>query len=77
MTRLTVSLDDDLYDLAKAVARAHDCSLSAAVNRLLRQVVERSYQGPDPADDGAPVVRCRERFTSADVDRLEAQDEER
>lgn len=77
MTRLTVSLDDDLYALAKAVARAHDCSLSAAVNRLLRRVIDERYPPIDQPSDAMPVVRCRSSFTAADVDRIESLDDER
>lgn len=75
MTRLTVSLDDDLYALAKAVARANDCSLSAAVNRLLRRAIEERYPSPEESNRGAPVVHCRARFTSADVERYESLDD--
>jgi hypothetical protein len=39
--RLTVNLENDLYALAKSLAKAEDCTISAAVNRLLR----RSLQG--------------------------------
>jgi len=35
--RLTVNLESDLYALAKSLAKAEDCSISAAVNRLLRR----------------------------------------
>ena len=39
--RLTVNLEPDLYAVAKALAQSEDCSISAALNRLLR----RSLQG--------------------------------
>ena len=35
--RLTVNLEPDLYALAKSLAKAEDCNISAAVNRLLRR----------------------------------------
>jgi hypothetical protein len=70
--RLTVSLDDDLYALAKAVAKANDCSLSAAVNRLLRRAIEPRGITSGRGSSDLPVVRCKSRFTSDDVDRLEA-----
>jgi len=35
--RLTVNLDSDLYALAKSLAKAEDCTVSAAINRLLRR----------------------------------------
>jgi hypothetical protein len=34
--RLTVNLDPDLYGPAKSLAREADCTISAAVNQLLR-----------------------------------------
>lgn len=77
MTRLTVSLDDDLYALAKAVAKAQDCSLSAAVNRMLRRTIEERYPPTEQLEGDVPVVRCRGSFTAADVDRIEALDDDR
>lgn len=74
--RLTVSLDDDLYHLAKAVAKAHDCSLSAAVNKLLRRAVEPRGIPSKHGSGDLPVIRCRTRFTSEDVDRFEALTDE-
>jgi Arc/MetJ family transcription regulator len=44
--RLSITLDDDLYAVAKAVAKAEESSLSAAINRLLRRAVE----GPPDVD---------------------------
>lgn len=73
--RLTVNLEDDLYALAKAVARAEDCSLSAAVNRLLRRVVEPIGTTSPSGRSAIPLVRCRARFTSEDVERFEVTDE--
>jgi len=35
--RLTVNLEPDLYVVAVSLAKAEDCSISAAVNRLLRR----------------------------------------
>jgi len=35
--RLTVNLEPDLYAIAVSFAKAEDCSISAAVNRLLRR----------------------------------------
>lgn len=39
--RLTVNLEPDLYAVAKSLAKEEDCTISAAVNRLLR----RSFGG--------------------------------
>lgn len=40
MKRITISLEDDLYRVAKAYAISEDISLSKAVGRLLRRAVE-------------------------------------
>jgi len=42
MKRITISLEDDLYRIAKAYAISEDLSLSKAVTRLLRRAVEGS-----------------------------------
>ena len=39
--RLTVNLDPDLYAVAVSLAKAEDCSISTAVNRLLRRAAGR------------------------------------
>ncbi len=67
--RLTVRLDDDLYALARAVSKAEDCSLSTAVNLLLRRA--RAPRQPEQISEGFPVVRCHTAFTGSDVERLE------
>lgn len=54
--RFTVNLDSDLYAVAKSLARAEDCSLSAAVNRLLRRsLAHGARRGPS----GTPERRTR------------------
>ena len=42
--RLTINLEADLYAAAVALATAEDCSISAAVNRLVR----RGLRGTEP-----------------------------
>jgi len=37
--RLTLNLEQELYAVAKSLAKAEDCSISAAVNRLLRRAL--------------------------------------
>ena len=47
--RLTVNLEPDLYAVAVSLAKAEDCSISAAVNRLLRRglpTAEGQREGP-------------------------------
>lgn len=40
--RLSVNLEPDLYAVAKSLAKSEDCSLSSALNRLVRRGLERS-----------------------------------
>src|SRR6266436_5147840 len=48
--RLTVNLESDLYALAKSLAKAEDCTVSAAVNRLLRRSLPgAAKQGRQPS----------------------------
>ena len=75
--RLTVNLDADLYAIAVSLADAEDCSISAAVNRLLRRSL------PGGADRGAPprrrnrlaISRGREPVPADIVARVEAEDD--
>ena len=45
MKRITISLEDDLYRIAKAYALSEDISLSKAVTRLLRRGIEGGGSG--------------------------------
>jgi hypothetical protein len=38
--RLTISLDDDLYEFVKSLSKSEDLSMSVVVNKLLRRVAE-------------------------------------
>ena len=81
--RLTVNLEPDLYAVAVSLARAEDCSISAAVNQLLR----RGLPGGDPWQpqsgesvsrrNGILVSKGREVVTAETVRRAEAEDDER
>jgi len=70
--RLTVNLEEDLYIIARALARAENCSISEAVNRLVRRgLMPRSHA---EKKSGFPVVRGTRPFTSEDVYRIEGED---
>ena len=80
--RLTVNLEPDLYAVAKSLAKAEDCTISAAVNRLLRRSLpgwaqhgaRRSVQ---PAKRGGFVISRGKRPITADtVRQIEAEDDE-
>jgi hypothetical protein len=45
MKRITISLEDDLYRIAKAYAISMELSVSKAVTRLLRKAVEAPRAG--------------------------------
>ena len=80
--RLTVNLEPDLYALAKSLAKAEDCSISAAVNRLLRRSLpgwakhsgKRSFQ-PEKRN-GFVISRGRQPVTADTVRQIEAEDDE-
>ncbi len=79
--RLTVNLDPDLYGLARSLAREADCSVSAAVNQLLRRSLTGAGQG-GPATarpskrNGFVVSKGRVVVTADTVRRVEAEDDE-
>ena len=72
--RLTISLEDDLYAIARSLARTEDCSISVAVNKLLRRGLEsREHVSVRRRRGGLPVVRCPKRFTSEAIYALDAE----
>ena len=75
--RLTVNLDDDLYALAVSLAKAEDCSISAAVNRLLRRSLPGGSGSGAPAGhrNGLAISQGREPATVDVVARVEAEDD--
>jgi hypothetical protein len=70
LVRLSLNLDEDLYLAAKSLAMAEGCSISAAVNTLLRRQNEPK-QRPKSRSKRFPVVRGKRRFTSEEVYRIE------
>ena len=75
--RLTVNLEPDLYALAVSLAKAEDCSISAAVNRLLRRsLANGTDHGPRPRRrNNFLVSRGREPVTAETVAGTEARDD--
>ena len=73
--RLTINLDHDHYVIAKALAKEAECSLSKAVNELIRKALEPeaspSGKRSAYAKDGLPKVKGKRAFTSEDVYRIE------
>lgn len=73
--RLTINLDDDLHRMAKSLAIAEDCSISAAVNKLLHRIND-ARNGPVTggkrnSKTGLPVVDCKQKVTDEDVAQAE------
>ena len=75
--RLTINLEEDVYRMAKAYAAAEDCSISRAINRLLRRLMEPASPARTRQRERFPVSTCRESrtITADDVYRLDAEDE--
>ena len=79
--RLTVNLETDLYALAKSLAKAEDCTISAAVNRLLRRSLPGGGKHPSrrsaqPAKrNGFVISRGRQPVTADTVRLVEAEDD--
>lgn len=79
--RLTINLEPDLYAAAVSLAKAEGCSVSTAVNRLVR----RALPGAEPggSDDarrmkrrnGLLVCSGRELVTAETVQKIEAEDD--
>jgi hypothetical protein len=66
--RLSITLDDDLYAVAKSLAKAEDCSLSAAVNRLLRRAINQpTLSGAPGGRSDFPTSAGRRLITDEDV----------
>lgn len=79
--RLTINLEPDLYAVAVSLAKAEDCSISAAVNRLVRRSLPgaRSRRGR-PAHgmerrNGLLVCNGREVVTAETIQRIEEEDD--
>lgn len=79
--RLTLNLENDLYAVAKSLSRAEDCTISAAVNRLLRRSLPggagsgRRTARPPKRRNGLPISRGRAPVTADLVKQLEAKDD--
>ena len=72
--RLSINLDDDLYAVARSLAREGGTSVSAAVNLLLRRLLEATPTSPGTTDrTGLPVVPGTQVITSDDVYRVDQE----
>ena len=72
MVRTTLSIDQDLYDIALAIARDRRQSLSAVINELLRNgLTATGEERVRTSKRGFPSFRTRRRVTLDDVRSLE------
>ena len=79
--RTSVTLDDDIYELASMYAQAREITLGAALGELIRsgrEAMAAQSQFPDIriAEDGFPVFRSRGRVLTSEMVR-EAQEDDR
>ena len=80
--RLTLNLEPDLYAVAKSLAKAEDCSISAAVNQLLRRSLSgQSGQGrpgkrTPAARNGFVISHGTQPITADTVRQAEEEDDE-
>jgi hypothetical protein len=80
--RLTVNLEPDLYALAKSLAKAEDCTISAAVNRLLRRSLPGKenraprHSGRRAKRNGFLVSPGKQPITADTVREIEAESDE-
>lgn len=74
--RLSISLDDDVYALARSLAQAESITVSAAVNRLVRKgVTTRHADAKSKRRNGLRVSRGRVPLTADVVRRIEREDD--
>ena len=77
-----MNLERDLYALAKSLAKAEDCTISAAVNRLLRRSLPGSRKHDSRRSarsakrNGFVISRGRQPITADTVRQIEAEDDE-
>lgn len=72
MMRTTLSIDQDLYDIALAIARDRRQSLSTVINELLRNGLTTTGDETLPVSEkGFPSFRTSRKVTMDDVRSLE------
>jgi hypothetical protein len=78
--RLTVNLEPDLYAVAKSLAKADDCSISDAVNQLLRRSLSGDNRTPRGRKtmkrNGFVISHGRRPITADTVRQIDAEGED-
>lgn len=72
--RLSVNLEDDLYAAARSLAIVEHCSISAAVNKLLRRSLQAASLPKVRGKRKFPEIKGARPFRSEDVYRLDMVD---
>jgi hypothetical protein len=77
--RLTVNLEPELYAAAKSLAKAEQCSISSAVNRMLRRSLRARREPTRGAlrlakRNGFVISRGKQPVATEMVRRSEAED---
>ncbi len=80
--RLTINLEPELYAVAVSLAKAEDCSISAAVNRLIRRALPGAERQAGVSSgmkrrNGLLVCRAKEVITAETVQKIEDEDDAR
>ena len=73
--RLTINLEEEHYLIAKSLAKEADCSISVAVNDLIRRALEpdthRSSNSSPALRNGFRTVHGKKPISSKDVENIE------
>lgn len=78
--RTSVTLDDDIYEIASIYANARDITLGAALGELIRKARDTGSRQSDQfgieiAEDGFPVFRSRGKLLTSEMVK-EAQEDD-
>ena len=78
--RTSITLDDEIYELASTYAHARDITLGAAIGELVRrgESASRPATGSDrivTAPNGLPVFKSRGRVITSEMVRAALEDE--
>lgn len=78
--RLTISLDDDLYDYVKSLSKSEAMSMSQIVNKLVRRVAEAPSWPIEVPTAASPWPTFRARpgviIHRDEAQRMEAEEDE-
>jgi len=78
--RTSITLDDDVYQLASLYARGRGITLSAAINEVMRKIGEAPRSAPGPSriktlPNGLRVIAARGRVITPEMVKEALEDE--